>query len=199
MRSQVLEPDPDKKSSQVASTVAESLLSRAFFEAVPDAMVAVDEHGKIVQINSQTERLFGYTQDELLGQGVEVLVPVGQRDLHHRHRGKFQHRPETRRMGAQLDLRGRRKDGSEFPVEISLSPVATDNGTLVLSAIRDVSARKLIEAQLQRAQDELNASKDRQLQESRNRLAQIVNSSQDAIIGKTKPAPAAFSTSKLDE
>ncbi len=185
MRSQVLDPDPEKKRPQMASTVAESLLSRAFFEAVPDAMVAVDDRGKIVQINSQTERLFGYTQDELLGQGVEVLVPVGQRDLHHKHRGKFQQRPEMRRMGAQLDLRGRRKDGSEFPVEISLSPVSTDHGMFVLSAIRDISARKLIEAQLQKAQDELNASKDRQIRESQDRLAEIVNSSQDAIIGKS--------------
>jgi two-component system, cell cycle sensor histidine kinase and response regulator CckA len=184
MRSQVLEPDPEKKRSHLAESVAETLLSPIFFEAVPDAMVAVNQSGEIVQINSQTERLFGYTQDELLGQRIEVLVPVGQRELHHQHRERFHHKPEMRRMGAQLDLRGRRKDGSEFPVEISLSPVPTDAGMVVLSAIRDITYRKRMEEQLRKAHEELAASKDRQLQESQSRLALIVDSSQDAIIGK---------------
>ena len=184
MRSQVLDPDPEKKRPQLAESVTDTLLSPIFFEAVPDAMVAVNQTGEIVQINSQTERLFGYTQDELLGQRIEVLVPVGQRELHDQHRERFHHKPEMRRMGAQLDLRGRRKDGSEFPVEISLSPVPTDGGMVVLSAIRDITYRKRMEEQLRKAHEELAASKDRQLQESQNRLALIVDSSQDAIIGK---------------
>jgi len=184
MRLQVLDPDPDKKRPQLAESVTDTLLSPIFFEAVPDAMVAVNQKGEIVQINSQTERLFGYTQDELLGQRIEVLVPVGQRALHHQHRERLHHKPEMRRMGAQLDLRGRRKDGSEFPVEISLSPVPTDAGMVVLSAIRDITYRKRMEEQLRKAHEELAASKDRQLQESQNRLALIVDSSQDAIIGK---------------
>jgi PAS domain S-box-containing protein len=184
MRPPVLDPDPGKKRPNPIENESETILSPAFFEAVPDAMVAVNQAGEIVQINSQTERLFGYTQDELLGQNVEVLVPVGQRDLHVRNRERFRQRPEMRRMGAQLDLRGRRKDGSEFPVEISLSPVPTPDGVLVLSALRDISDRKRMEEQLRRAHEELAASKDRQLQESENRLALIVDSSQDAIIGK---------------
>ena len=184
MPSQVLDFDPEKRRHNLSKSMSETLLSRVFFEAVPDAMVAVNQDGIIVQVNSQTERLFGYTEGELVGQSVEVLVPVEKRGLHHRHRDRYRKQPETRRMGAQLDLFGRRKDGSKFPVEISLSPVSTDSGTLVLSAIRDVTYRKHIEEQLKKAQEELNASKDRQLVESRNLLALIVDSSQDAIIGK---------------
>lgn len=148
-------------------------------------MVAVDHHGVIVQVNSQTEHLFGYTQGELVGQSVELLVPMAQREEHYRHRARFQDHPEMRRMGAQLDLRGRRKDGSEFPVEISLSPVPTKAGMLVLSAIRDITDRKRIEEELRKAHEELAATKDRELRESQSRLALIVDSSQDAIIAKT--------------
>jgi len=184
MPSQVLDFYPEKRRQNLAKSMKESLLSRVFFEAVPDAMVAVDQAGLIVQVNSQTEHLFGYTEGELLGQRVEVLVPIAKREMHQQYRDRFRQKPETRRMGAQLDLYGRRKDGSEFPVEISLSPVSTDSGMLVLSAIRDISARKRIEEELKKAQDELNAAKDRQLQESRSRLALIVDSSQDAIIAK---------------
>jgi len=147
-------------------------------------MVAVDPHGAIVQVNSQTENLFGYTPGELIGQKVEVLVPVSLRGEHNSHRERFHAHPQTRRMGAALDLRGRRKDGSEFPVEISLSPFKTQDGMLVLSAIRDISDRKRIEQELHKAQEELNARKDRELLEQRSRLALIVDSSQDAIIGK---------------
>jgi PAS domain S-box-containing protein len=173
-----------KKPPQLAKSVTKTLLSAGFFEAVPDAMVAVNSDGEIVQVNSQTEQLFGYTQGELIGHKVEMLVPTSLRDGHHHHRERFHEQPQTRRMGAALDLRGRRKDGSEFPVEISLSPLSTDTGMLVLSAIRDISDRKRIEEELRRAHAELHASKDRELWEQRNRLALIVDSSQDAIIGK---------------
>ncbi len=177
-------PKSKKKPPQPAKSMTKTFLSGGFFEAVPDAMVAVNPDGEIVQVNSQTERLFGYTQGELIGQKVEMLVPTSQRAGHHHHRARFHEQPQTRRMGAALDLRGRRKDGSEFPVEISLSPVKTETGMVVLSAIRDISDRKRIEEELRRAHEELNASKDRELWEQRNRLALIVDSSQDAIIGK---------------
>src|SRR5580692_1578998 len=113
-----------------------------------------------------------------------MLVPERQRPQHHLHRESFHSRPKIRRMGSGLDLYGRRRDGSEFPVEISLSPVATGNGAIVLSVIRDISDRKRIEEELRRANEELERRKTRELRDSQNRLALLVDSSQDAIIGK---------------
>ncbi len=164
--------------------LAATLLSPSLLEAIPDAIVAVNQEGIVLQVNSQTESMFGYKREELIGQRIEMLVPDRQREQHRHHRNHFTEQPKTRRMGAGLDLRARRRDGSEFPVEISLSPVTTDNGIVVLSAIRDVSDRKRIEEELRRANEELGHRKDRQLWEYQNRLALIVDSSQDAIIGK---------------
>jgi PAS domain S-box-containing protein len=165
-------------------TMAETLLSPAVLEAIPDAVAAVNQLGVIVQVNAQTEALFAYTRDELIGQTVEMLVPDRQRSQHHLHREHFHQQPKIRRMGSGLDLYGRRRDGSEFPVEISLSPVATADGTIVLSVIRDISDRKRIEEELRRVNEELDRRKSRELRDSQNRLALIVDSSQDAIIGK---------------
>jgi PAS domain S-box-containing protein len=165
-------------------TVAETLLSPSILEAIPDAVAAVNQQGVIIQVNSQTEALFGYTRGELIGQRVEMLVPDRQRPQHHLHREHFHQQPKIRRMGSGLDLCGRRRDGSEFPVEISLSPVTTGDGTIVLSVIRDISDRKRIEEELRRAHEELDRRKTRELRDSQNRLALIVDSSQDAIIGK---------------
>ena len=165
-------------------TVAGTLLSPSILEAIPDAVAAVNQQGVIIQVNSQTEALFGYTRDELIGQRVEILVPDGQRPQHHLHREHFHQQPKIRRMGSGLDLCGRRRDGSEFPVEISLSPVVTGDGAIVLSVIRDISDRKRIEEELRRANEELDRRKTRELRDSQNRLALIVDSSQDAIIGK---------------
>lgn len=167
-----------------AKTVADTLLSASILEAIPDAVAAVNQQGVIIQVNSQTEALFGYTRDELIGQKVEMLVPDGQRPQHHLHREHFHQQPKIRRMGSGLDLCGRRRDGSEVPVEISLSPVATAGGMIVLSVIRDISNRKRIEDELRRANEELDRRKSRELRDSQNRLALIVDSSQDAIIGK---------------
>jgi PAS domain S-box-containing protein len=164
--------------------VAETLLSSAILEAIPDAVAAVNQQGVIIQVNSQTEAMFGYTRDELIGQRVEMLVPERQRPQHQGHRDHFHQQPKIRRMGSGLDLSGRRRDGTEFPVEISLSPVATGNGSMVLSVIRDVSDRKRIEEDLRRAHEELDRRKSRELRDYQNRLALIVDSSQDAIIGK---------------
>ncbi|HKV77624.1 MAG TPA: PAS domain S-box protein [Candidatus Sulfotelmatobacter sp.] len=164
--------------------VAEILLSASILEAIPDAVAAVNQQGVIIQVNSQTEALFGYTRDELIGQSVEMLVPERQRPQHHLHRERFHSQPKIRRMGSGLDLYGRRRDGSEFPVEISLSPVATGSGAIVLSVIRDISDRIRIEEELRRANEELDRRKTRELRDSQNRLALIVDSSQDAIIGK---------------
>ena len=167
-----------------AKTVAEFLLSSDLLETLPDAIVAVDRDGTIIQVNSQAEELFGYDRDELIGQKVEMLVPESYRRQHHHHRENFAQAPKTRRMKADLDLYGRRRNGSEFPVEISLSPVSTENGMFVLSAIRDISERKRIAEELRRANEELHRRTAEQLGEYRSRLASIIDSSEDAIIGK---------------
>jgi PAS domain S-box-containing protein len=170
--------------SAAAKTTVEVLLSSELLETLPDAIIAVDHDGTIVQINSQAQALFGYSRSELIGQRVEMLVPESYRRQHHHHRQDFAKTPKTRRMGAELDLYGRRRNGSEFPVEISLSPVSTENGTLVLSAIRDISDRKRIAEELRRANEELHRRTTEQLGEYRSRLALIIDSSEDAIISK---------------
>ncbi len=175
----------DKPRSPLSAlTSEETLLSSQFLETIPDAIVAVQSDGTILQVNSQTERLFGYPERELIGQKIEVLVPQRFREAHRGHRSSFAQEPKIRRMGADLDLKGRRRDGSEFDVEISLSPVTTEAGTIVLSAIRDISDRKRIEAELRRANEVLDKRTAKEIGEYRARLASIIDSSEDAIIGK---------------
>ncbi len=115
---------------------------RSLLEAAPDAMVIVDAKGRIVLVNSQTESVFGYDRRELLGKAVEILIPERYRSQHPGNRDRYFHNTHFRPMGVALELFGLRKDGTEFPVEISLSPLETEEGTFVSSAIRDITARK---------------------------------------------------------
>jgi PAS domain S-box-containing protein len=124
------------------------LSERHFLDAAPDAMVIVDQQGNIVLVNKQTECLFGYSREQLIGQPVEVLLPQRFRDRHPHHRERFSNAPRIRPMGQGTELYGQREDGTEFPVEISLSPIQSEQGSFVASAIRDATARRQLERSL---------------------------------------------------
>ena len=123
---------------------------RSLFEFSPDAIVATDSDGRIAELNGQVTKFFGYDRAELLGEPVEMLIPERFRNAHPRHRKEYSSDPRTRPMGIGLELQGRRKDGTEFPVEIMLSPVETPGGRVVLSVIRDLSEKKQAEEELER-------------------------------------------------
>ena len=130
-----------RKTSENALRASE-LKFRGILEAAPDAMVISDKTGHIILVNAETQRLFGYAREDLLGQSVDLLVPERFRGKHPQHREGYAAHPRVRSMGEGRELYGLRKDNTEFPVEISLSPIETTEGTLILSAIRDVTLRK---------------------------------------------------------
>ncbi|MES2263294.1 MAG: PAS domain S-box protein [Pseudomonadota bacterium] len=151
-------------------------------ESTPDAIIMANASGRVVLANSQAVALFGYRPGELRGKSLECLMPRRFRDAHVGHRDAYFHGPQSRPMGAGRDLYGLRKDGEEFPVEISLSPISTEEGTLIMSAIRDISERKRIEQALQEKNVELakaNRAKDRFLANMSHELRTPLN----AIIG----------------
>lgn len=122
-----------------------SEIFRLAVEGFPNGMVVADERGRILLVNTELERQFGYSREELFGQPVEILIPEGPRARHTHHRETFARIPERRRMGAGMELFGRRKDGTEFPVEVALNPIRIDGGTLVVGAVIDISERKRVE------------------------------------------------------
>jgi PAS domain S-box-containing protein len=131
---------------------------RTVVEAAPSAMVMVNDQGSIALVNAQTERLFGYTRTELLGEPVEKLVPERYVAAHPNHRGGFFQDPSARAMGAGRDLFGRRKDSSEVPIEIGLNPIQTDEGTFVLASIIDITKRKETEGVLRESEERARRS-----------------------------------------
>ncbi len=133
-------------------------LFRGFLEAAPDAVALADAAGALVYVNARLEGLFGYGRDELLGRAVEVLVPERFRAAHTGHYRAFFAAPGVRRMGEGMRLVGLRRDGSEFPVDVALSPLATDTGTLVAASIRDVTELRRLEGELRRQAGELEAA-----------------------------------------
>jgi two-component system, cell cycle sensor histidine kinase and response regulator CckA len=139
---------------------------RLLLETAPDAVVIVDARGDVVFVNAQCEALFGYDRDELVGHPVELLVPQSVRVIHPSHRANYMGEPAVRPMGAGLDLTARRKDGTEFPADIALSSLETPNGLYVSAFVRDVTEK-------------------REAQNALGKLAAIVESSSDAIVGKT--------------
>ncbi len=160
-------------------------------------MIIVNEAGAIVLLNAQAEKLFGYTRDELLGQRIEILVPEGARARHPALRDTYTRNPHTRPMGAGLDLNARRKDGSEFPAEISLSPMESEEGRLITAAIRDVTDRKRHAEELEsmrRRAEEANQLKSEFLanmsHELRTPLNSVIGFSELIHDGKAGPVTA---------
>jgi PAS domain S-box-containing protein len=149
-------------------------------DSAPDGVVIIDAHGVIRLVNRQLEALFGYRREELVGRPIEVLVPDHVRAVHPGHRARYFDAPDTRPMGAGLELSARRKDGSEFPVDISLSSLETEEGLLVSAAVRDVTERKAIEAKFQGL---LEAAPDAIVAVDAEGMIHLVNRQAEALFG----------------
>jgi PAS domain S-box-containing protein len=150
---------------------------RDLLEAAPDGIIEVERDGTIVLLNAAAERMFGYQREELLGQLMEILVPESLRHRHHEHRNHYAEHPVTRPMGIGLELFAQRKDGSQFPVEISLSPIRSPQGSRVIAIVRDITSRKQAEARINEMHQEFAselAAKNQQL-EIRNREVERAN------------------------
>ena len=152
----------------------------SLLEAVPDATVIVDEHGMILSVNSQTEKLFGYNRNALAGKPVETLVPKRFQNVHPNHRQRFANEPQVRPMGIGLDLYGLHADGHEFPVEISLSPLATTEGSFTVAAIRDVTRRQRAEKKFRGL---LESAPDAMVVVDKLGIINLVNSQTEKLFG----------------
>lgn len=159
--SQIKEEEIQSRTAELNANIARLRESedrfRSLLEAAPDAMIISDQRGRIVIANKQAEVLFGYSRDELLDQPVEILVPGASRQDHEQHRDSFHHEPKFRGMGVGLELYAVRKNGSHFPVEISLAPLETTGGLLVSAAVRDITQRKEADEEIRELNKELES------------------------------------------
>ena len=189
----------NKSSRKLKSLGGAALHSReeiwdAFFESAPDAIVVVDPQGLIVQANSQVQAMFGYLHKELIGKPVEILLPERFRDKHVSHRMHFAAQPRTRAMGAGLELYGRRKDRSEFPVDIMLSAEKSLRKNLVIAAIRDVSEQKQAEHALREARRQLALK----VEQGTRELTEVNRALRDEVAGRTRAEEALLQAQKLE-
>lgn len=152
--------DDDVGGRSMSAPLSDLSVSRAWrmLESAPDGMLMTDADGVVLAVNQQIEQLFGYDRAELLGREVEILLPGHLGEIHRRHRARYQVDPSIRSMGSGLELRGRRSDGSEFPVEVSLSPLNDDDGAAVVASIRDVTEAVAIKRRLALSQESFRTS-----------------------------------------
>ncbi|MEQ8535438.1 MAG: PAS domain S-box protein, partial [Imperialibacter sp.] len=166
---------------------ASEMKFRGLLESAPDAIVLVDKTGAINMINSMSEKLFGYTRNELLGKPIELLIPERFRKAHPSQRSGFFTNPHARAMGEGLELFGLKKNGTEFPVEISISPIELPEGMFVSAAIRDISWRKKAEEELRASEMKfrglLESAPDAMVMVDKNGVINMVNSMTEELFG----------------
>jgi PAS domain S-box-containing protein len=173
-----ISPNPNVSPSSAPTPITSTGL-REFLDISPDALITVNQAGMIMMVNSQAETLFGYPREELLGQQLEILLPPRFRKAHIAHREHYFSAPLARPMGAGLQLSGRRKDGMEFPVDISLRPLLLDGVPHAIGAIRDVTEQKMLEEQLQRKNEELDEQYHRVQEANRLKSEFLANMSHE--------------------
>ncbi len=180
----VQNPDPNVKAAVTRQIGSLESRFRKLLEAAPDAILEVNPEGQITLLNTAAEQMFGYSSDELLGLNVENLVPAAMRGGHARHRASYAAHPNTRPMGTGLVLEGQRKDGSLFPVEISLSPNWIEGSLHVIASVRDITERKLVEDRIRKLREQYTAelAAKNELLETRNLEVERANRLKDEFL-----------------
>ena len=153
-------PNPTAADRSGKDHVETQALFEQFFEASPDGVLVVDSQGFITRVNAQTEKMFGYSRTDLQGKPIEALVPDRFRKAHEAYRGNYQGSPQMRPMGEGMELFAKHRDGSEFPVEIMLSPIRSGDETMILTVVRDITLRKHAEDALRTSEEQLQSILD---------------------------------------